>query len=169
VACADHCRHGAFALPRIGGLSGIRTDRSPAGKTKRGLDRFGLGQFTRVARFLLGDAGHRQRLTHPPLAKTAPAQRPRFRQRIGAIIDVTELDQPIGEPVQRRIAIPIPAPLAQLALEIDDQLGLAGGEAADIAQRELIQRTTPVVIGRTSRRTGTRSVWNASTSLCPAV
>src|SRR5688500_4011406 len=100
---ADHGCQGTFPLSLVEFSICEGTERPPPGATDRGRHRLLAGQVAGVRSLLLVDSGHCQRLVDSALTVTAAGQGPRLGQGIGAIVDVAELDQPVGELLDWRV------------------------------------------------------------------
>ena len=72
----------------------------------------------RLGRILLVDPGGAQRRADPALAIAAPAERGGAGGGEGAVVDIAERRHPLDQRLDRRLAAPRPAALAQLAGEI---------------------------------------------------
>ena len=127
--------HGADRfLPRDGiqWRSRKGSDPPPLRQPQRRLDSSVLRRIHRLAAIILVDMRNVERLFDPPRAVAAPAEDPRFRQSISRVVDIAEERQPVGNGGQRRVTLPFPSALAQLAAQIVDQLAARRGEAPDI-------------------------------------
>ena len=97
MAGPDHRRDRPLALGPLGPRLGERPEPPPPGEAKRRLDPLGLGQLAAPAGIVLADAGRVQALADPPRAIAPPAQRAGLGEREGAVVDIAEARQPLGD------------------------------------------------------------------------
>ena len=147
----NHCRDPFLALSRIRRVIGEGPDPTPLREPQRGVYRrlVRMGRCIRAIRRV--DAGLAQLIGKPAFAVAAGAQRSRFGECVGRVIDQPEFREPIGERFQVRGAVTLPSALADLAVEILAKLGARRRIFADIAKRDLTQ---VLAIQRRSRATG---------------
>ena len=139
MAGANHRRDRTLALLGSWPVGSIGTDRPPARVSECGGNRFLLGKLTSIGAFFLVNSRDHERLADPPFAITAPGERPRLGKCKRSVIDIAKPDHPVGELFYGWLAIFVPAPFAQFAVQIGNEFRPAGGKPSDITQRQFFQ------------------------------
>src|SRR5690242_248346 len=133
MAGPNHRRDPFFALDSVRGSSCKRTETPALGKTQCSGQSLILCMIPGEPRVRLLDARNSQFLFEPPLAVTARAQRPRLTQRIGGVIDVSEICKAVRKCFEIGLPLAVPAPFAQLSSEVGPKLCPRRRIFADVA------------------------------------
>ena len=119
---------------------GEGADALATGETKRGLDAPLVHQRVGLVPVWLGYSGRVERLPDAPPTKPARGKRTRLGQRETAIVDVSQLGDALDQAGDVGGSIAGPAPFRHLPTEVRRQFRAAGGEAPDVAKRQLAER-----------------------------
>ena len=139
MAGADHRGEPFFASSRVRRRAGERADAAAAGEAERGFGGLRLRLGKRLLAAFYGDSRLGERGHDSPPAQAPRRHAPRLGQGVGAIVDIAGPLEPLAQGVERRLAGPGPAALAQLAAQVLAELVAGGGEPRDIGQRKLRQ------------------------------
>lgn len=139
VAGANHRCEGALALLRCGAVGAKGANRATAGKAQRRCNRFLFGKLDRFRSCRFINPGNHQRLPDPPFAIASTGKRLGLGQGKYPIIDISQRHHSICEPLDLRVAVVLPSSFAQLSPEVGEQFRPAGGEPADVVQRQFFQ------------------------------
>ncbi len=150
MSCSDHRPQLLLTLVAIGLGDCKRADAALAGKSERGFDRPCRDSWAQSGAILSLDPSMAKRRRDATRAKPAPRHRLAARITKGAIIDIPERSESLGdcqsvwrlvrEPLMRWIGGHcLPAPRTDFAVEIVGEPLARGREPLDIAQREPVQ------------------------------
>ena len=156
MAAANHLGELPFALAPVGGSASEWTDPLASRPFQGRFNRTGGHIASDRGSIFLSDTVDPECELDAACAQAAPRHRPRARFSKQAIVDITQISQPIRD-VGRRYRGPDPSPLLNFTRQIRGQPSPSRREALNIAQRQIIERSA-VQRRRRTAFTGHRAI-----------